>query len=59
MAEGEDVWLYAAIDTESKVVLHTRLSLPPGTKPATQFLRDLKEKLRVCDAEFSSMGWGI
>ena len=58
LAEGEDVWLYAAIDVESKVVLHARLSPRRGTKPATQFLRELKEKHRVADAEFLVDGMG-
>lgn len=58
LAEGEDVWLYAAIDTESKVVLHARLSPRRGTKPATQFLQELKEKHRVADAEFLVDGMG-
>ncbi|EMA48185.1 transposase [Halococcus salifodinae DSM 8989] len=39
----QKVWLYAAIDVDSKVVLHARLSQNRGTEPATTFLRELKE----------------
>jgi putative transposase len=48
----QKVWLYAAIDGDSKVVLHARLSQHRGTEPATTFLRELKEEHRVSDAEF-------
>ena len=41
LAEEEKVWLYAAIDADSKVVLHARLSQNRGTDPATTFLREL------------------
>ncbi|EMA56090.1 transposase [Halococcus thailandensis JCM 13552] len=47
LAEERKVWLYAAIDIDSKVVLHARLSEHCGTDPATSFLRELQEKLRV------------
>jgi putative transposase len=46
------VWLYAAIDIDSKVVLHARLSEHRGRDPAETFLRELKEKHCVEDAEF-------
>jgi putative transposase len=48
----QKAWLYAAIDADSKVVLHTRLSKRRGRDPAEQFLDELKEKHRVSDAEF-------
>ena len=38
----QKVWLYAAIDVDSKVVLHARLSRDRGTDPATTFLRELE-----------------
>ena len=59
LAEEEKVWLYAAIDVDSKVVLRARLSQNRGTDPATTFLRELKEEHRVSDAEFlvDSMGY--
>ncbi len=58
LAEEHDVWLYAAIDIDSKVVLHARLSETRGTDPATSFLRELQEKHRVEDAEFLVGGMG-
>jgi putative transposase len=51
-------WLYAAIDVDSKVVLHARLSKRRGRDPAEQFLDELKEKHRVSDAEFLVDGMG-
>ena len=44
LEEEQKVWLYAAIDVDSKVVLHARLSRNRGTEPATTFLRELKEE---------------
>ena len=58
IAEEEKVWLYAAIDVEEKVILHARLSPRRGTKPAAQFLRELKERHNVEDAEFLVDGMG-
>jgi putative transposase len=58
LAEEKKVWLYAAIDTDSKVVLHARLSQSRGREPATTFLRELKEEHRVSDAEFLVDGMG-
>jgi putative transposase len=58
LAEEREMWLYAAIDIDSKVVLHARLSEHRGTDPATSFLRELKEKHRVSDAEFLVDGMG-
>jgi len=42
LANEEKVWLYAAIDINSKVVLYAQLSQNRGTNPATTFLRELK-----------------
>nr|WP_306061206.1 DDE-type integrase/transposase/recombinase [Natronococcus sp. AD5] len=50
--------MYAAIDVESKVVLHVRLSTHRGRDPAETFLTELKEKHRVSDAEFLVDGMG-
>ena len=58
LAEEEKAWLYAAIDIDSKVVCAARLSQTRGTKPATTFLRELKEEHRVADAEFFVNGMG-
>jgi putative transposase len=58
LAEEEKVWLYAAIDVDSKVVLHARLSQNRGREPATTFLRELKKEHRVSDAEFLVDGMG-
>ena len=58
LEEEQKVWLYAAIDVDSKVVLHARLSRNRGTEPATTFLRELKEEHRVGDAEFLVDGMG-
>jgi putative transposase len=52
------VWLYAAIDVDTKVVLHARLSWHRGRDPAERFLTELKEKHRVFDAEFLVDGTG-
>ena len=58
LEEGEKAWLYAAIDIDSKLVLHARLSQRRGTEPATTFLRELKKEHRVADAEFFVDGMG-
>ena len=58
LEEERKVWLYAAIDVDSKLVLHARLSQNRGTDPATTFLRELKEEHRVSDAEFLVDGMG-
>ncbi|WP_255681485.1 IS6 family transposase [Natrinema sp. SYSU A 869] len=58
LAEERDVWLYAAIVIDSKVVLHARLSETRGTDPATSFLHELQEKHRVEEAEFLVDGMG-
>jgi len=54
----QNAWLYAAIDVDSKVVLHAQLSWHRGRDPAEQFSRELKEKHRVSDAEFLVDGMG-
>ena len=54
----QKAWLYAAIDVDTKVVLHARLSWHRGRDPAEQFLDELKEKHRVSDAEFLVDGMG-
>ena len=56
--EEQKVWLYAAIDVDEKVVLHAELSPRRGTKPATRFLRELKGRHNVEDAEFLVDGMG-
>jgi putative transposase len=58
LANEEKAWLYAAIDVESKVVLHARLSTNRGRDPAETFLDELKEKHRVEDTEFLVDGMG-
>ncbi len=58
LEEEQRVWLYAVIDVETKVVLHVKLSESRGTDPAAEFLRELKEKHRVEDAEFLVDGMG-
>ena len=54
----QNVWLYAAIDVESKVVHAARLSTNRGRDPAEQFLDELKKKHRVSDAVFLVDGMG-
>ena len=54
----QNAWLYAAIDVDTKVVLHARLSWHRGRDPAEEFLRELKEKHRVSHAEFLVDGMG-
>ena len=58
LANEEKAWLYAAIDVESKVVLHARLSTNRGRDPAETFLDELKENHRVGDAVFLVDGMG-
>lgn len=52
LEKEQKAWLYAAIDVDTKVVLHARLSWHRGRGPAEQFLEELKEKHRISDAEF-------
>ncbi|TYL36074.1 IS6 family transposase [Natronococcus pandeyae] len=50
--DGEKRWLYAAIDTESKLLLEIDVFGRRGTDPAAAFLHRLTEKHDVADAEF-------
>lgn len=45
-------WLYAAIDTEIKLLLEVDVFGHRGTDPAAAFLHRLTEKHDVADAEF-------
>ena len=47
LVEEQKVWLYAAVDIDSRVVLHARLSEHRGRDSAEAFLRELNEKLPV------------
>ncbi len=49
---GEWYWLYAAIDTETKLILDVALFGRHGTDPAAAFLHRLREKHELSDAEF-------
>jgi len=50
--DGEKKWLYAAIDTDSKVLLEVDVFSRRGTDPATAFLHRFTEKHDVSDTEF-------
>jgi putative transposase len=50
--DGEEKWLYAAIDTESKLLLEIDVYSRRGTDSAAAFLHRLTEKHDVTDAEF-------
>ena len=50
--DGEKKWLYAAIDTESKLLLEIDVHSRCGTDPAAAFLHRLTEKHDVSDTEF-------
>jgi transposase-like protein len=50
--DGEKKRLYAAIDTESKLLLEIDVYSRRGTDPAAAFLHRLTEKHDVSDAEF-------
>jgi len=58
LEEEQIAWLYAAIDVESKVVLHARFLRNRGRDSAETFLDELKGKHRVFDAEFLIDGMG-
>jgi putative transposase len=45
-------WLYAAIDTETKLILDAALFGRHGTDPAAAFLQKLNEKHNLSEAEF-------
>ena len=50
--DGETKWLYAAIDTDSKLLLEVDVFSRRGTDPASAFLHRLTEKHDVSDTEF-------
>ena len=50
--DSDKKWLYAAIDTESKLLLEVDVFSRRGTDPAAAFLHRLTEKHDVADAEF-------
>lgn len=50
--DGEKKWLYAAIDTESKLLLNVDVHSRRGTDPAAAFLRHLTEKHDLSNTEF-------
>jgi len=50
--DGEEKWLYAAIDTESKLLLEVDVFSRRGTDPAAAFLHRLTEKHDVAETEF-------
>lgn len=50
--DGEKKWLYAAIDTESKLLLELDVYSRRGTDPAAAFLHRLTEKYDVANTEF-------
>ena len=56
---GEEKWLYAALDIESKLVLEIDVYSRLGTDPAAAFLHRLFEKHEVSDAEFLVDAGGI
>jgi len=55
---GELHWLYAAIDTETKLVLGAELFEQRGTDAATAFLRSLDRKHEFADTVFLIDGYG-
>src|SRR6056297_1235532 len=50
--DGEKKWLFAAIDTDSKLLLKVDVYSRRGTDPAAAFLHRLTEKHDVADTEF-------
>jgi transposase-like protein len=50
--DGETKWLYAAIDTDSKLLLEVDVYSRRRTDPAAAFLHRLTEKHGVADTEF-------
>jgi transposase-like protein len=56
--DGEDKWLYAAVDTESKLLLEIDVYSCCGTDLAAAFLHRLTEKHDVSDTEFLVDGGG-
>jgi putative transposase len=56
--DGETKWLYAAIDTDSKLLLEVDVYSRRGTDPAAAFLHRLTTKHEVNDTEFLVDGAG-
>src|SRR6056297_4194463 len=56
--DGEKKWLYAAIDTESKLMLDIDVYSRRGIDPAAAFLHRLTEEHDVSDTEFLVDGGG-
>jgi len=50
--DGEKKWLYAAIDTDAKLLLKVDVFSRRGTDPAAAFLHRLTEKHDIADTEF-------
>jgi putative transposase len=49
---GEQFWLVAAVEPATNVILHVRLYPSRNTALTKMFLRELKEKHTITDAEF-------
>jgi putative transposase len=49
---GQQFWLYAAVDSSTNKFLHIRLFATTTTTLTQQFLRELREKHDVSDAVF-------
>jgi transposase-like protein len=56
--DGEDKWLYAAIDTDSKLLLEVDVFSRRGVGPAAAFLHRLTEDHEVSDTDFFVDGGG-
>ena len=56
--DGEKKWLYAAIDTDSKLLLEVEVFSRRGTDPASAFLHRLTENHDVSDTKFLTDGSG-
>jgi putative transposase len=56
--DGEQSWLYAAIDLETKLLLDVALFGRRGTDPAAAFLHGLTEKHDLSEAVFLVDGFG-
>lgn len=52
VVDGDEKWLYAAIDTDSKLLLGIAVYRRRGTDPAAAFLHRLAEKHDVAETEF-------
>ena len=50
---GQQFWLYAAVDSDTNKFLHVRLFTTTTTALTQQFLRELREKHDVSDSCFS------